>query len=316
MASSNQRCTQYNRTATAAAKSPSQSEASSPQSEQDAKSFDTTKGCEECRSTSFARSSAGEWYCMACGAVQTAVEVEFTEPKWRPRNQRRTAPSGTASRIAVGTTIGTGDDADAGRWARLNKRLRHDRESLRHGLKELRAVAAAIEASDDLTEQAAYLYRRSADEGLLPGQSIESMAAACVHATARDSGRPFPMKEVGAVSPVGVDEIRASFSKLVRELDVELAPPLPTDYLARFASEAGLSHAVRRHAHQIGQRVIEAEDHVGQSPTGMAAALLYGAAQCKGKSITQEELASIAFVSPVTLSRQWQTVQEHIADNN
>ncbi|MFC6720258.1 transcription initiation factor IIB family protein [Natrialbaceae archaeon GCM10025896] len=253
---------------------------------------------------------------MACGAVQTAVEVEFTEPSWRPRNQRRTAPSGTTSRIAVGTTIGTGGDADAGRWARLNKRLRHDREALRHGLKELRAVAAAIECSDDLTEQAAHLYRQSADEGLLVGQSIEAMAAACMHATARNSGRPFPIKEVAAASPVGADEIRASFSKLVREFDVELAPPLPTDYLPRFASEAGLPHAVRRHAHEIGQRVIESEDHVGQSPTGMAAALLYGAAHCNEESITQEELASIAFVSPVTLSRQWQTVQNHIPENN
>jgi transcription initiation factor TFIIB len=217
--------------------------------------------------------------------------------------------------VTVGTVIGDLEDGGTPRWAQYNKRLQHNQETLRHGLKELRALAAALEANDSITEQSATLFRRAADEDLLVGRSLEAMAAACIHAVARDHQRPYPLKQVADVSPVETDAIRSAFSKLVREFELRVAPPLPTSFIPRFATEVGLSHEVRQRAIQLAETTIEDGSHVGQSPTGVAAAALYGAARQYDESITQAELAEVAHVSVVTLSRQWQTIETLLDDD-
>lgn len=280
-----------------------------------ANGFDTSSTCDECGNQSFTRSESGEWYCDSCGVVQTRPELEFTEPGWTPQEERRTGPASSISRVSVGTVIGATESGGTPFWARYNNRLEHETRTLRHGLREIRALANALEASSSLVDQAALLFRRIADNGLLVGHSLESMAAACIHVTAREDYVPFPLKQIADYSPVSLDEIKSATSKLVREFTLQVAPPLPTAFIPRFASEVGLSNAIRQRAFQISKALIEDNQHVGQSPTGVAAAALYGAAQEKGIDITQDELASVAYVSVVTLSRQWQTVQAY-CDNS
>jgi len=292
---------------TTSANSPSISDAE----ESPAEDFDTASSCVECGEQSFRRTNAGEWYCSACGVVHTGTELEFSEPKWTPQEERRTGPAASVSRVSVGTKIGD-DSASEAFWTQYNKRLSNENQTLRHGLRELRAQANALEATESLTEQAAHLFRRAADDGLLVGHSLEAMAAACIHVTARENHVPFPLKQIADVSPVPLGDVKSVVSKLLREYDLQVAPPLPTAFIARFASDAGLSNETRRLAYGITDAAIEDGVHVGQSPTGVAAAALYGAAKECGDNITQEALASVAFVSVVTLSRQWQTIKEYL----
>jgi transcription initiation factor TFIIB len=156
------------------------------------------------------------------------------------------------------------------------------------------------------------LFRRAVDAGLLVGQSIEAVTAACIHVTARENGVPYPLKQIADVSPVKTSAIRTAFSKLVREFSLKIIPPMPTAFIARFASAMGLSYKTRRLAFQLVDDLVEDEQHVGQSPTGVAAAALYGAAKASGESVTQERLAVVAFVSVVTLSRHWQVVKQYV----
>lgn len=276
-----------------------------------AQDFDTASTCLECGEQSFTQSTAGEWYCNACGAVHTQTELERSEPGWTPRQQRRAGPAPSVSRVSVGTKIGDWNSGVAF-WSRYNKRLNHENRTLHHGLKEIRALASALEATEVLTEQSAYLFRRVADNGLLVGHSVESMAAACLHVTARERHVPFPFKQIGNVSPVSLKNIKSAVSKLLQEYDLQVAPPEPTAFLARFASEVNLSNETRQCAHRIARTMINEEEHIGQSPTGVAAAILYGAARECGDDVMQEELASVAFVSVVTLSRQWQIVKNYL----
>ena len=275
--------------------------------------FDTTRSCVECGSTSFEWTAAGEWYCVDCGIVQAATELEFSEPGWRPREQRRTGPASSPARVSDGNVIGRGEGLSH-RARKLDNRLPYDKAALRHGLKELRAVASKLEAPDFLTEQAAYQYRQAAAEGLLPGHSIEAMAAACLYAVARENGTPYPKKQFADASPVSFQDICSAYSRLCRAFSLEVKPAVPTDFIARFVSEAGFSQAVRRRALRAGRELIDDEKHVGQSPTGVAGALVYGAARATDTDTTQEDIAEIAHVSSVTLSRQWQTVQSYFED--
>ncbi len=276
--------------------------------------FDTTSPCVECGNDSFTRSDEGEWYCDSCGVVHTGTELEFSEPGWTPRDERRTGPAASISKVSIGTKIGhNGNDSEAF-WAKYNNRLSHENRTLRHGLRELRALGNALEATESLVEQAAYRFRRVADNGLLVGHSLEAMAAACIHVTARENHVPFPLQQIADVSLVVLADIKSAVSKLLREFDLQVAPPLPTAFIPRFASGAGISNETRQYAFQIADVMIDDGAHIGQSPTGVAGAIIYGAAVACDEDVTQRDLASVAFVSVVTLSRQWQTVQEYVDD--
>jgi transcription initiation factor TFIIB len=190
--------------------------------------------------------------------------------------------------------------------------LSHSESTLRHGLKEVRALAAALEAAESMTEAAAVMFRRAADAGLLVGQSIEAVAAAAMYVVSREHDRPFPLANVVEVSPVDRQAVKSAYSKLVREFDAAVAPPLPSAFVQRFASAVGLSQRVCRKAAVVAEAVIDDGVHVGQSPTGVAAAVVYGAARSCGVNVTQESLADVAFVSVVTLSRQWQRIETYV----
>jgi transcription initiation factor TFIIB len=105
------------------------------------------------------------------------------------------------------------------------------------------------------------------------------------------------------VSPVSESDISNAYRKLVSEFELGMNVPVPENFVDRIGSEVSLS------LHKILQAVTDAGEHIGQSPPGMAAAALYGAAMEAKIEITQAEVAEAAGVSVVTLSRQWQTIK-------
>lgn len=258
----------------------------------------------QCGTTHATGSHAGELYCPDCGTLLTDTRVEFTEPDWRPPAERRTGPSAAVSRVAVGTVVGAQVNQLSPRWATLNERLGATTATLRHGPRELRALGAALDAPEPVVEQSVFLFRRATDCGMLVGHSLEGVAAACIHATARTDRRPFPLGQVVDVSPVSQKKIKAAYSKLVREFELGVAPPLPREFITRFVSEAGLSQTVHRRARLLSEQLREDGIHIGQSPPGFAAAVVYRAAKECGEEITQKQLASVAYVSVITVSRQ------------
>lgn len=274
--------------------------------------FDTTESCNECGGTSFNRGDAGEWFCRDCGVVLSRPEVEFTEPGWRPKTERRTGPATTINRLSVGTIVGN-DGGGKPSWAKYNDRLNHKQRTLRHGLGEVRSLATALEASGTVSDRASYLFRRATTEGLLVGHSIEAIAAACLHAAARDTGTPFALPHIAEKSAVDKSAINSAFHKVVRELELPIAPPEPSEFVPRIATDVAASIGIRERALEIIDQLVDDEKHIGQSPAGVAAAALYGAFREKDGEITQAELADAAYVSVVTLSRQWQSVEEYVA---
>lgn len=273
--------------------------------------FDTSSTCIECGADSFARGDAGEWFCEVCGAVHTAAELEFTEPGWKPQDQRRVGPASSVTRVSVGTCIGT-HDGSSERWTQYNKRLSAERQTLHRGLKEVRALAAALETPGTATERAAYLFRRAADDGLLVGRSIEAVAAGALHAAARENETPVPLGIIEDATTANRNSIMSSFSTLIQAFNLRVKPPRPATFVGRIATAASLPDVTLKHGRTIVREFEDAGHHVGQSPPGVAAACLYAAAREQDTGVTQEQLAAAASVSTVTVSRQWQQVSDFL----
>jgi transcription initiation factor TFIIB len=237
----------------------------------------------------------------------------MTEPGWQPVSERRAGPPSSVSRESVGTVIGRGnDDPDAARLAKYNNRLDHRTRALKEGLNEVRSLCSALELPETTETHAAHLYRRAHSARILQGRSQESISAACVYTAARNYHQPVTLTDVADASPVEEATISGAYRVLLRELDIGLRPPEPTDFLAKIAATADLPYRVQRRARKLLEQVMADQRHVGQSPTGVAAAALYAAARALDVSVTQAALADAAGVGTVTVSRQWQSFTDYL----
>jgi transcription initiation factor TFIIB len=203
-------------------------------------------------------------------------------------------------------------DAGAHTLVRYNNRLEYSTRALKAGLREVRSLCAACELSTPTEERAAYLYREASRADLLQGRSRESIAATCVYTAARRYGQPVTLGDIAAASPVAEERISSDYRTLLRELDLGLQPPEPQEFLAKVATEAGVPYRVQRRARAVLEEIAEVGGHVGQSPSGVAAAAVYLAAQECDYSVTQATVAEAAGVSTVTVSRQTGTLCEFV----
>jgi transcription initiation factor TFIIB len=167
-----------------------------------------------------------------------------------------------------------------------------------------------LELPETTLEHAAYLFRKAIRAGHLQGLSIEAVAAACVCAAGKKFGPQLTFNWVADVSPVEKSRITTAYRKLVTTFDLPIEPATPKGILPRVADRVGVPGSIRRHARQVLQAVEDANEHIGQSPPGLAAAALYYAAKETACVLTQEEVAAAAGVSEATLSRQWRRIQD------
>jgi len=291
---------------------------------------DTTSGCPECGGQ--VRTNSVETTCEDCGLVLEESPIDHG-PEWRAFDDDENDPARTGAPITptrhdrgISTEIGrnvdgNGNDLSSKKRTQLGRlRREHSRSrwrtkaerNLAQGLTEVRRVACALGVSDSIRDQACTLFRSAQDEGLLPGRSIESIAAASVYAACRCNELPWTICEVGDVSRVSRERVENAYRVLNQELGIPAVPPSPRQYVPRLASELGLSDAVRRIAEQFA---IEAEDDGlanGRNPAGVATGCLYEAAQDQREEVTQRELGNAAEVSAVTVRSRWRELRERI----
>jgi transcription initiation factor TFIIB len=147
------------------------------------------------------------------------------------------------------------------------------------------------------------LFRHAQNEGLLPGHSIESMAAASVYATCRCNGLPRLFEDIEAVTQCSRSKLKTAYGVLNVELGLPAKPVAPREFLPRLSSalEVDLPMRIERRAAYLVERIEDAEFTIGEHPAGIAAACLYTAVDESGRLVTQVAVADVAGISTVTL---------------
>lgn len=269
-----------------------------------------------------------ETVCTTCGLVVDEHPIDHG-PEWRSFEDDNTNPKRTGAPLTptrhdrgLSTEIGHKTDAKGNRLpghkrrqlARLRQahsrgRFASKRErNLAHGLREVRRIASALGLSESIRDQACDLFRRAQDADLLPGRSIESMAAASVYGICRCNGLSRMLEDVAAVAQCDRSKLKTAYNVLNTELGLPAKPRSPSEFVPRFASQLDVSNRVRQRALELADR---AETHSianGVQPAGVAAACLYAAAQEHGGSLTQGELADVAHTSTATIRTHWNAI--------
>jgi transcription initiation factor TFIIB len=279
---------------------------------------ESTADCPECGGR--IRTETEETVCAECGLVLDDQPID-AGPEWRgfddEDERERTGAPLTPARHDRGlsTVIGRWIDAKgnslSGGKRRQLGRLRREQSrgrwrskaerNLAHGLSETKRVASAIDLPQSIREQACSLFRSASTEDLLPGRSIEAIAAASVFAACRCNGLPRTIEEVAAVAKVDVMSVENGYKVLNRELGLPAQPTRPSSFVTRLASELDVPERVRRRAIVLAESGENAGITTGVQPSGFAAACLYLAGQEQGYPLTQDEIADLAGTSSATI---------------
>ncbi|WP_135854206.1 transcription initiation factor IIB [Halorussus salinus] len=302
------------------------------ETETDATEREDEQVCPECGGKVTSDEEHGETVCTECGLV---VEEDTVDrgPEWRAfdssekdEKSRVGAPTtkmmhdkglstniGWQDKDAYGRSLGSRQRQKMQRLRKWNERFRtrdSKERNLKQALGEIDRMASALGLPEDVRETASVIYRRALDEDLLPGRSIEGVATAALYAAARQTGTPRSIDEVANVSRIDEMEFKRTYRYIVRELNLQIQPADPEQYVARFASELGISDEAERRARELLRNAKRQGIHSGKSPVGLAAAAVYAGPLLTNEKVTQSEVSDVAQVSEVTIRNRYHELLE------
>lgn len=310
-----------------------------------------TDVCPECDGKVISDDTHGEMVCRDCGLVISEDEIDHG-PEWRAFNaterdqkSRVGGPvtkarhdKGLTSTISPQNKDAYGNPLNQRQQQRVRRLRKWDKRTnaasatelnLRQAFGELKRMRSALGMPKNVEETAAAIYRRAHSEGLVQGRSIEAVSSAALYIAARMEGYPRSFNEVQRVSRLTTDSrgdstdinnrIASAHRHLCRDLDIELKPADPVDYLDRICSSIpasaisnrdAVSEEVKRLAHDFTEFMKETELHVGRSPPGITAAAIYAAGIACNQRINQDALRDAANVQNATIRDNYQRLQE------
>jgi len=283
--------------------------------------------CPECEVTPVRISDASELVCPECGLVVEEARIDHG-PDWHAfdydERQQRSRVGGpvtpTLHDKGLSTTIDWRDADAAGqalsdrkrqqisRLRQWNERVRTagtSERTLQSALGEIHRMASALGLPRSVREVASVLYRRALDEDLVRGRSIEGTATAMLYAACRIEGIARSLDEVTMVSRIERTRIGRTYRYLAGELELDLKPVDPKEYIPRFRSALELSEIVGTTANDVIDATVAEGLLSGKSPTGFAAGALYIAGLLCGERRTQEAVAAAARVTTATVRNHY-----------
>ena len=298
--------------------------------EDDGKTINRTT-CTECDGR--LRTVGGETTCTDCGLIVDEYRIDHSATKRsfpgdRGKRTRTGAPNTPARHDrGVSSEIGWKVDANKNRLSsrkrrqlhRLRRehrraRFRSKRErNLAQGCGEIARLVGALDLTRPRREEASVLFRRAQADDLLVGRSIESIAAGSVYAACRCSGELVTSEWVGAVSQCSESKVVHAYGILNTELGLKATLRRPQTFVSNCASACGdVPDAVVHRAIELAGIAEQSGVANGRHPAGVAAACLYLAGRERDAALTQQDVATCADVSPVTLRKRYYELQEEV----
>jgi transcription initiation factor TFIIB len=297
------------------------------------KSLRNSDMCPECKSTNMISDpESGEVTCGSCGLV--IKEITLNEgPEWRaftPMEKDSRSRVGVPISFAVHdkglTTVIDKVGKDAfGRQISLDTRLKMLRlrkwqirsrvhnsvdRNLAQAMAELDRLSDKLHITQGIKEEAALIYRKALNKGLVRGRSISAIAAASLYAACRQTQTPRTLKEISDKSPIDKKDIARCYRLLLRDLDIQMPRPDAQLRIPKIAAKVGVGERTQHTAVEILRRAVKLKTTAGKDPMGLAAAALYIACVLNNNKRTQKKIADAAGVTEVTIRNRYKELKE------
>ena len=254
--------------------------------------------CPECLGDNLVHDyDTGETICGDCGLVLYDQMVD-KGPEWRAFTvQEKTSRSrvGMPTSYSIhdkglSTTISQVDRDALGRKLPLSTRLQMWRlrkwqirsrvhssvdRNLSQAMGELDRLSGQVSIPQAVKEQAAIIYRKALDKGLVRGRTIAGVAAASLYAACRKKGTPRTLREISEASLVDKKDVARCYRLLLQELEFHMPVSDPLTYVSKIAEKNGISGRTQGAAIALLREAKRRRVASGRDPMGMAAAELY-----------------------------------------
>jgi transcription initiation factor TFIIB len=291
-----------------------------------AKNSRSSRVCTNCGETTLVDDlQLGESVCSNCGLVieENLVDLgkEYRIHDFKNDQQKERIgliPKLTIYDKGLSTTFSSHTDANGKqldyetqntmrRLKRQNTRSKlneNKNKNLSISLTEIDRIASKLHLPNNVTENAAGLYRKALNKDLIKGRSIDSFAAASIYASCRLMGVPRSLKEVAGESKQSLKEVSYTYRLLHKEL--KLKPPVddPFKYVPKVAAKINVNQPTEQLAIKILEKGDEEKVLAGKSPNSLAAAALYMACQETNQKRVQHDIAKAAGTTEVTLRKR------------
>ncbi|MCD6513397.1 MAG: transcription initiation factor IIB [Candidatus Asgardarchaeum sp.] len=291
--------------------------------------------CPECGSTNIIRDPKhGELVCADCGLVISEHLID-QGPEWRaftPDEKEARSRVGSPITLTVHdkglSTIIDWRDKDAygkkltpskraqiyrlRKWQTRSRVYSSIERNLAVAMAELDRLASQLGVPKNVQEDAAMIYRKTIEQRLIRGRSIEAMIAAAVYAACRLRKVPRTLIEIASQSRVNRKELGRCYRLILRKLSLKIPIANPIDFIPKFGQELKLSGKTLEKAIEILQEAKKARITAGKDPTGLAAAAIYIAGLLTGEKRTQREIAEVAHVTEVTVRNRYKELVKRL----
>lgn len=276
--------------------------------------------------------NSGEIFCGHCGCVINDKLENFGLESNYFNNQRDTKRTGAPETLSkndfgLSTIIGSGNKDVNGNTisfaiSPIIKRIRiqdyrsqiskSSNKSLSEAFNFLARIQDKLGVSDNVKENAAYIFRKSVNQKITKGRSIQSLVAASMFIACRKTHTLRSLKDVSEAANIKRKILWKSYRIIVKQLDIKIPILDQTSCVLKILSILKARTGTKNLALRVIKKAEEMNMLSGRDPVVMAAVSIYYSSLVRGDRISQTQVAAAAGTTPVTIRTRFNEIKEKI----
>lgn len=265
-------------------------------------------------------SERGEIVCGGCGLIllQNMADASYENNGYTSENFMKISRTGPASSLTMNdrglsTVIGTNKDSTGKTLSSKTKyefnRLRtwdqrsksRKTASLSKAFTLLHGMKTKLGISDNVVENAAYIYRKVVNAKLTRGRTMASLISASLYAACRENNIPRTLNDIAEAGNVERRILSRDLRTIIKKLELNLNQYDTTSFISKISNNMNLKEKTKRDAFEILRRCEKEQITAGKHPVAQAAASLYISCMMNGEKISQKKFSVESGVSDVTI---------------
>ena len=265
-------------------------------------------------------SERGEIVCGGCGLIllQNMADASYENNGYTSEDFMKMARTGPASSLTMNdrglsTVIGNNKDSTGKALSSKTKyefnRLRtwdqrsksRKTASLSKAFTLLHGMKTKLGISDNVVENAAYIYRKVVNAKLTRGRTMASLISASLYAACRENNIPRTLDDIANAGNVERRILSRDLRTIIKKLGLNLNQYDTTSFISKISNNMSLKEKTKRDAFEILRRCEKEQITAGKHPVAQAAASLYLSCIMNGEKVSQKRFAVESGVSDVTI---------------
>jgi len=265
-------------------------------------------------------SERGEIVCGGCGLIllQNMADASYENNGYTSEDFMKMSRTGPASSLTMNdrglsTVIGNNKDSTGKALSSKTKyefnRLRtwdqrsksRKTASLSKAFTLLHGMKTKLGISDNVVENAAYIYRKVVNAKLTRGRTMASLISASLYAACRENNIPRTLDNIADAGNVERRILSRDLRTIIKKLGLNLNQYDTTSFISKISNNMSLKEKTKRDAFEILRRCEKEQITAGKHPVAQAAASLYLSCIMNGEKVSQKKFAVESGISDVTI---------------